>query len=123
MACSGDGFVRRLVAARWSGCTVKYVQCVDHGEVPEVRRYRRRNKVRPGELHDGTYSPFRHSVELVHVGWTSRCVNANFRYKIGETGGEELARVVRVKRADEALRFRSAFVQEGRERGEESANM
>eukprot|EP00965_Chrysotila_dentata_P144598 4776177-Pleurochrysis_carterae.AAC.1 len=32
-------FVRRFVAARWSGGTVEYVNRVQHGVVPEVRWY------------------------------------------------------------------------------------
>eukprot|EP00965_Chrysotila_dentata_P196081 6177373-Pleurochrysis_carterae.AAC.1 len=42
--------------------------------------------------------------------------------EVGKTGEEELARFIRVKRADEALGFRLAFVKDGSEGGEEFAD-
>eukprot|EP00965_Chrysotila_dentata_P071081 2349035-Pleurochrysis_carterae.AAC.1 len=48
---------------------------------------------------------FCHTVQLVYVGGTGGRVDARPGKEVGESGGEELARVIRVKRADEALRF------------------
>eukprot|EP00965_Chrysotila_dentata_P135167 4469522-Pleurochrysis_carterae.AAC.3 len=97
---ASDEFEGYSRAAGWRRGAVQKVDGVKDRKVPVARWRRGRNQGGSCEFHYGPYSALGHAIHLVHVGRTSRRVHTRVGEEFGESRGQELTRVVRVKRAD-----------------------
>ena len=59
----------------WSGGTIQNVDRVLHKMRPKYHRTMACLACGSDDLHDGSYGPFRHTVELMDMWWASRAVD------------------------------------------------